>query len=355
MYLTNYELNDFKIEVYDTLKYYHSSNVNSHGYKEISDHARKHIHNQPNQELELYLIDKGFFTPLQCFSFISTHYPQSPLSTNIIGKVINLMERHGIIEPFNSVVEQITNDTSKRYGISRYGIELSKWGIILLTNKILGFANIFGRYSDSIFKIANEDQNGDIALGTGFCVTTHLKKNGAEQRFLITNKHVVEKFDKLSVFTKNDQLIEYDNIKYDEKRDIAFIELKDVVTNPPYLILKPKIDILSDIITIGYPGVPFLKESYQLSHKGEVNSLVEDFYSNKFFLISAKTSSGNSGSPVINDEGCVVGMLTQELYDKNDFIEKGKPPYYAAIPSIEIINSFNELINKENAYHLQIF
>lgn len=355
MYLTTYELNNFKIEVYDTLKYYHSSNVNSHGYKEISDHARKHIHNQQNQELEVYSIDKGFFTPLQCFSFISERYPQSQLSTNIISKVINLMDRHGIIEPFNSVIEQMANNTSKRYGISQYGIELCKWGIILFTNKILGFANVFERYSDSVFKIANKDKNGDIALGTGFCITTHLKQNGVEQRFLITNKHVIEKFDTLSVFTKNDQLIEYDNIKYDEKRDIAFIELKEAVTKPPYLILKPQIDILSDIITIGYPSVPFLKESYQLSHKGEVNSLVEDLNSNKFFLISAKTSSGNSGSPVINDEGCVVGMLTQELYNKNDFVEKGKPPYYAAIPSIEIINSFNELINKDEIYHLQVF
>jgi hypothetical protein len=84
------------------------------------------------------------------------------------------------------------------------------------------------------------------------------------------------------------------------------------------------------------------KYSYQVYHKGEVNSFVEDYKSNKLFLFSAKTSSGNSGSPVIDKTGMVLGIVTEELFEKDKFYEKGKLPYYAAIPAIEIGRMISE-------------
>jgi hypothetical protein len=37
----------------------------------------------------------------------------------------------------------------------------------------------------------------------------------------------------------------------------------------------------------------------------------------------------------------VLGVVTKELFDKDAYIEKGKPPYYAAIPFEAINNAFD--------------
>ena len=96
---------------------------------------------------------------------------------------------------------------------------------------------------------------------------------------------------------------------------------------------------------IKYPTIPTTKFAYQVYHKGEVNSFVEDYWDNNLFLISAKTSSGNSGSPIIDNSGMVVGVITEELFEKDKFYEKGKLPYYAGIPTVEIVKAITKYKN----------
>ena len=76
-------------------------------------------------------------------------------------------------------------------------------------------------------------------------------------------------------------------------------------------------------------------------HKGEVNSLIEGYNPKQSYLIfSAKTSSGNSGSPLINLRGAVIGIVSEEFFDQDAFKDRGKPPYYAALP-MSVVTGFN--------------
>jgi S1-C subfamily serine protease len=106
-------------------------------------------------------------------------------------------------------------------------------------------------------------------------------------------------------------------------------------------------ELLSDIVTIGFPRIPRSTEAYQTCHKGEINSIIgQDYDGQELFIFSAKTSSGNSGSPVINRYGLVVGIVTQELFEQQSFKEQGKLPYYAAIPAKYISQFICFEINK---------
>lgn len=98
---------------------------------------------------------------------------------------------------------------------------------------------------------------------------------------------------------------------------------------------------LSDIITIGYPAIPMTREAYQVYHKGEVNGHVKDYFGHETFLFSAKTSPGNSGSPIVDSNGMVCGIVTQEYFEKEKFKENGQLPYYSAYSANLIIESFN--------------
>lgn len=215
----------------------------------------------------------------------------------------------------------------------------------LILNVVCGWRFIVERYSNSVMKIQHQDEKGDYSMGTGFYFAAGNERG--VKPLVITNRHVVENAKQILLFSEKNEEIAYTSITTDSKRDLAFIELNKKLDSP-ILWLYPAPDILSEIVTVGYPPVPTIPEANQISHLGEVNSFVADFWGNKFFLFSAKTSSGNSGSPIINNLGMVVGIVTQEFFEKDKFFDKGKLPYYAGIPGTEIIDSLNENLFGEN-------
>lgn len=69
-----------------------------------------------------------------------------------------------------------------------------------------------------------------------------------------------------------------------------------------------------DVFTLGFPNVDLQGFSPKLT-KGVVSGLngIQDDPS--CFQISAAIQPGNSGGPLINNDGCVVGMINSKLND----------------------------------------
>lgn len=259
----------------------------------------------------------------------------SGVKVEIIERLLEIMAEKVLMNPSIGMMN-VANE--KRYKPNDIGANLYRLGLI--KNKIFGFEYIIEKYKNSVFKIEHIAQNDDHSIGTGFLwrIAISPKHNFP---FIVTNKHVVEKHKKLNVFDSFDNPIGISMIITDEMNDIAFILMVGSVKNFSFLHNNtPK--IISSIITIGYPSVPMTNQAYQVCHRGEVNSFVEDYHKTKLFLFSAKTSSGNSGSPVIDENGTVIGMVTEELFEKDKFLDRGKLPYYAAIPFSEIVKSFKK-------------
>jgi len=204
----------------------------------------------------------------------------------------------------------------------------------LLFNKLFGFNYIIEKYIPSVFKIEHI-KNDEVSIGNGFLILFE------ETLVIITNKHVVENADKIIVKNYQEKLIEIDNIIEDEKNDLAFILTKHKVLDTKPFLLNLDFQILENILTIGYPPIPTTKKSYPLFHLGEVNSFVENFWGNSLFIFSAKTNPGNSGSPIIDKNGSIIGIVTQQL-EEQEWYKRSKIPYYAGIPSNEIMRFLND-------------
>ncbi|MFC0513923.1 serine protease [Mucilaginibacter angelicae] len=374
MYITSEDFEKYPSETYGVIRYYIDAFPGNHSYPRIFESAKSYVEKRGefNQNVP---INYGFYSASQAFIYLST-LESGSFNHVLASKVIADMEYHEILISYGAIMLEMLSLVGKPLRLGDYGKRLSKWGTILIKNKLIGFSEIAKVYRNSVVKIELEVNGEVVGIGTGFCITTHLISDGQRKIYIVTNNHVVEEATRLNLYTNEDQPIRHVNQYLDPHNDIAFLEVEEFNLPPPFFILKPEIEILSEIITIGYPSIPFTRDAYQvahkgqinnetleksfidnlqLAHKGEINSMVKDYPGNNFFLISAKTSSGNSGSPVINDEGCVVGMLTQELFNQDDYIKKGKPPYYAAIPAQQIINSFTSLINTPEVITLQVF
>ena len=288
--------------------------------------------NSPNSE---QFVNYGFLSIRDCTLYLSENGHRN--SGRVIDETIKALEEKLLIYPIDRMLPSILTDLRYRLNGSLASFLYEK---NLILNLILDFEYIIHSYKKSVVKIEPTLKNQTKSIGTGFIV-----EYGMNQ-YVITNKHVVEEYIKLNLYDINDTKIDFVNVFSNPDKDIAIIILKDNSVCKPFQ-LNIQLKLLDEIITIGYPSVPMTKSSYQIYHKGEINSFVQDYSDNDLILISAKTSSGNSGSPVIDSSGRVIGVITQELFEEEEFYLKGKLPYYAALSARDIIETI-KLYSKTN-------
>jgi len=154
--------------------------------------------------------------------------------------------------------------------------------------------------------ISNEDQNTVVAAssGTGFFVST----NG----HMVTNNHVIEGCDTVKAHYKGREL-NADVLFTDRSNDLAIIKA-NIKPEKVFPVSNEDVSLLEDIIVAGYPLGKNISASIK-TFKGSVTALsgFGDNFSN--FQIDASLSSGNSGGPIINQKGNVVGVAVEKLVE----------------------------------------
>lgn len=123
-----------------------------------------------------------------------------------------------------------------------------------------------------------------------------------------------------------------------EKVDAAVIRVNQPLQPVAGLAFLSPI-IAQSVFTLGYPKIPFTKAPALTMQPGAVTSeSVTSFEGDNLFLYSAISRTGNSGGPVISNDGYIVGISSEDLsYKDNAF-----SPHYAGIPSDEIAKAVDD-------------
>lgn len=144
-----------------------------------------------------------------------------------------------------------------------------------------------------------------VKVGTAFFINS---------KFALTNAHVLFENDTKAskIIGKNyagDKTFDFELIDYDMELDIALIESKNI-SNFTYAVLTERVENGETVYAIG-------------NSKGEglcvVNGLVSD--KNRlvsgipYIMCSALVTNGNSGGPLYDDRGFVVGMISMSTPD----------------------------------------
>ena len=138
--------------------------------------------------------------------------------------------------------------------------------------------------------------------GSGFIVS----KNG----HIVTNNHVISGCQKVEVSFKN-KLYEAKTISVNPPKDLAI--LKANFNTKSVLSLSDKSpELLQDIYVAGYPFGQAISNSIKVT-KGIISSLKGLNNNNANIQIDAALQPGNSGGPIIDDNGNVVGVAVAKL------------------------------------------
>ena len=127
---------------------------------------------------------------------------------------------------------------------------------------------------------------------------------------IITNHHVIEGCKTTKVSFNGDQ-IEAKILAVDKVNDIAILKT-DINPNRIFSVSNEDVSLLEDVIVAGFPLGKKVSAAIK-THKGVVTALAGagDNYSE--FQTDATINQGNSGGPVINQKGNVVGIAVALL------------------------------------------
>jgi S1-C subfamily serine protease len=172
--------------------------------------------------------------------------------------------------------------------------------------------------------------------GSGFVI----QQNG----YILTNYHVIKNATRITITVPGRQAVSARLVTTDQEKDLAILQvsLRNLMALP--VASSEGVQILDSITVLGYPLPDELGTALSASD-GKVNAVREgNSGSTRLFQIDANVNPGNSGGPLLNNHGEVVGIVVAKINSLQYAKENGALPERInfAIP----INEAQELIRK---------
>ena len=200
----------------------------------------------------------------------------------------------------------------------------------------LSLQDIYMQNIDSVVSISCTGYGGS-STGTGVILTS----NG----YIVTNAHVVDGAGSIDVLLTDDRVFSASLMGSDEISDLAVLQIQAEDLIPAQFGDSAQLRIGDTVVAIGDPlGIDF-RGTYTDGIVSAINRDVDmDGRTMTLIQTNAALNSGNSGGPLINCYGQVIGINTMKIGAFTD--AAGVEGIGFAIPSITVKDIVDQLISQ---------
>ena len=238
----------------------------------------------------------------------------------------------------NKISPNVNLSINKETKLEKSKIFCKEIGLVNGTDKFNECIAIYSKKIHSNKDVSLISKNDKIVFfgsGTGFAVAS----NG----YLITNYHVISGCNVIKIH-KKDKILRASIITSDAGNDIALIK-GDFISKAVLPFSSKKTELLQEIYVAGFPFGNKFSTSIKVT-KGIISALTGVGNNISNFQIDAAIQPGNSGGPILNKKGNVIGVVVAKL-DRR-YIEKN----FGVVPENTNfgikINVVKKLLENEN-------
>lgn len=202
--------------------------------------------------------------------------------------------------------------------ISSYNNKVGNSNIVDLMGQIKKTERKVAQLDHRITQNIQKNPNPDYRA-TGFLIDG--------KGYIITNAHVVNRMTSIFVENNKGEYFSAQTIYADVASDLAILKIIDTayktLYNLPYSINKTNSDLGEQIFTLGYPRNEIVYgEGYVSAKSGNEGDSTA-------YQVSVSVNPGNSGGPVLNKQGEIIGIITSKnsIADGVVFAAKSKNIY----------------------------
>jgi len=162
-------------------------------------------------------------------------------------------------------------------------------------------STLFEKMSPGVVTVYSSNQGKkEVSQGSGFFINS--------QGWVITNHHVVDGFSQIVIITSDNKEYRANQVlKIDKDKDLALLATTVPGEKIFPLPVNPNLPRIGEpIVVIGSP------DGYRLSLSDGLVSAIRDlpkYTISRFIQFTAPISGGSSGSPLINYQGEVIGVV----------------------------------------------
>ncbi|MCQ2965809.1 MAG: serine protease [Alphaproteobacteria bacterium] len=195
-----------------------------------------------------------------------------------------------------------------------------------LNNIVYGFKYIYQSYQNNVLPIfVCSKENKEQHTGSCFKVA-----NG-----IVTAKHCLENKDYAQIYSIPANILNKSKILTAPKIDLLYIiPPKDAYNFDDFVEIGTG-EIIDEIMVMGYPNHAGFN-NFLTATTGQIAGIEKSYLCGyDLMLLTGKIKGGNSGGPVLNNKGQIIGIVTEVPDPQGDYDKFG---YGLAIPSKYIRN-----------------
>ena len=220
-----------------------------------------------------------------------------------LGRAFLKLEQSLLLEPLAGD----DNPTTAYREVSELGLELLQQDSY--REFVLGLPFVASRWASSVVCIYSKNESG---VGSGFLVG---------ERLIATARHVPEDLGEFEICDHEGHEIEVSGAPiYPQQTsgdlDLALIEIRAQPAGMTPMRLAPHPDLLDEVVVFGFPPVPFTTKPHLLANRGEVSAIVDLRTDYQAIIVTCLLRGGNSGGPIVDRRGRVVGVASRNLFNQ---------------------------------------